>query len=240
MARLSSCFFLLLLFIASLAAAQKADASITAHCCSGPTISVTGAGKRSFPTSIAVIRLGVEANGTTAKEAQAMIAAKSVKLTAFLKAEKVDKLQTTGVSLSNDRNYLVRPSPVVGYSGSNSVSFEVPVDRAGALLDGAVNNGASTISDVSFTATPEVNDDARKNALADATKAARAEAEVVAAALGRSVGDAKKVKIDGEFGPQEDPIVMAVSATRAATSSLVAGDSSVSSRVSIVFELGYA
>lgn len=250
MAKLASMFAVhLLLLLASVAFAQEVDSFTpidnfaNEKCCGGRTISVTGAGKRSFPTSIAVINLGVEATRVNAREAQMAVANKSANLTAYLKGQNVDKLQTTGVSLSANRNFTASPATIVGYTGSNSVSFEVPVKRAGVLLDGSVNNGASKINGVSFKATPEVSDAARKMALADATRSARSEAEVVAAALGGGVREAKTVKIVDAFVrealPQPEMASAAFGARAMAASASVVegGESSVSARVSIVFVL---
>lgn len=235
MTKLASIFFVLIL-VPSIATGQGVHSLIASHCCSAPTISAKGVGRRSFPTSIAIVRLSVEADRQTAREAQLLVASKSANLISFLKMSNVDKLQTTGVSLSARMNYDATPVTLVGYSGSNSVSFEVPISRAGALLDGAVRFNASKIGGVSFKATKEVSGAARRQALVDATKAARAEAKEVAAALGVGLGAAKEIKISENLAVQATPIRAAVGGADAGTSAIVGGESSVSAQVSIVFD----
>lgn len=250
MTKLAPLLAVLLLLLPPLATAQDPDTFIPLEsyhqhpdkCCAGRSISVTGTGRRSFATSIAVIQIAVEATRPTARDAQQAVATKSARLTRFLKEAKVEKLQTTGVSLNANRNFTASPPTIVGYSGSNSLSFEVAVARAGALLDGSVKNGASKIIGVSFKATADVTDAARKEALADATRAARAEAEVVAATLGGGVREARAVKIVDTFTPEASDVAGAgigprLMAAAAPISVVVAGESSVSARVTIVFVL---
>lgn len=70
---------------------------------------MTGAGRRSFPTSIAVIRLGIEFSAKTAGEVQQKVANLSKDLTDYLMLQNVDKLMTTGISLQAQRKYDVTP-----------------------------------------------------------------------------------------------------------------------------------
>ncbi len=165
------------------------------------TISANGVGERALTTTIAVVRLGVEAEDKTAVGAQTKIAAASNKLVAFLKSRNVQKLQTTGVSLNPQFNFRVTPRQLTGYRASNTVSFEVAVDKAGAIIDGAVKNGATNINSVSFKATPAATAAARKQALTDAVKNAEMEARAAATAARRLLGKATTISIGGSFSP---------------------------------------
>ncbi len=164
-------------------------------------IKSNGVGERSLPTTIALVRLGIEAQDKTAVGAQAKIANASNKLVTFLKSQNVQMLQTTGVSLNPQFNFSVTPSQIIGYTASNTVSFEVAVDRAGALLDGAVQNGATNINGVTFKATPAATATARKQALADAVENAKMEAQVTALAAKRLLGRASLISITDSFSP---------------------------------------
>ena len=73
--------------------------------------------------------------------------------------------------------------------------------KAGAIVDGAVRNGATSIDDVSFKATPAATATARRQALADAMKSAEMEARDAAAAAKRSLGRASVINIEDSFSP---------------------------------------
>ncbi len=102
-------------------------------------LTVTGQGIVSIPTTLTEVRLGVEVQGRTAQEVQQEVARRSQALVELLRSRNVEKLQTTGIQLnplyrSNDN---AAPT-ITGYSASNIVSFRLPTDRAGTLLDEAV------------------------------------------------------------------------------------------------------
>lgn len=201
------------------------------------TISVTGTAERSFQTTIAVVRLGVEATGQTASQVQADVSARSQTLAQFLSVGGVERLQTTGVSLTILRETRGKQTVVCGYAGTNTVSFEVDVALAGAFLDGAVENGASQISGVSFKAEKGVMDAARKDALAAATVAAKEEAGIVAGALGVGLGEPVSVDIVG--AARQGPMRMAPPPAPGG-SAVVGGKSAVTASVAVVFEIGAA
>ncbi len=207
-------------------------------------ITSEGVGERSLTSTIAVVRLGVEAQAKTAIGAQTKIAAASNKLVAFLKSRNVQKLQTTGVSLDPQYNYSATPRQLIGYSASNSVSFEVAVGKAGAIMDGAVRNGATAINDVSFKATPAATATARRQALADAVKNAEKEARGVATAARRSLGRASVININDSFSPGPVAARRAFSGAKsiaagapAPPTQIVARDQVIRARVTITYAL---
>ncbi len=228
--------------------AQHTASHGASHTCPKTNIvSVTGAGRRTYNTSIAVFSLGVSAEAKTAIATQKILANKSTSLFAFLRAQKVQKLETTGVNLYERRNYSSGGSKIIGYGGSNTVTFEIAVDNAGVILDGAVRNGASNINGVSFKATPEVTAAAREEALRDAAKNAKREATTIVTALGRNLGNPVEAKITDSFVPQGTPssfarrefaAVPAAPASKARpTSKITSGERSVTAYVSISFAI---
>lgn len=203
-----------------------------------------GVGERSLPTTIAVVKLGVESEGTTAKQAQAKNAAASARLLAYLKSQDVQKLQTTGVSLTQRFNNDVSPPELIGFTASNTVSFEVAVPRTGAILDAAVQNGATTINGVSFKATPSATAEARKMALADAVANAKMEASATAAAARRRLGRASVITINDSFSPgpkaTADSFSGSTKSARSAsapTTPVIAQDQIIRASVSITYKL---
>lgn len=165
-------------------------------------IVATGVGKRSFKTSIAVIRLGVRKEGPSAGFVQQMMARSSSQLVSYLRSQRVGKLQTTSVYISSVYNYRVTPRKITGYTGTSTLSFEVPISRAGSILDGATKNGATQISSVSFRGTDQVSTNARRYAIMDAVNRARIEGLTATRALRRTLGPPIHIKITDSYMPQ--------------------------------------
>ncbi len=147
------------------------------------TLTVSGRGTEAIPTTIASVRLGVEAQGKTASEVQNAIAKRSNAVVAFLKSRNVEKLETTGVNLNPTYSYENNKQVLTGYSGSNMVMFRTSNNAAGEIIDQAVKSGASRIDGISFVATDEAIAAAQKVALKRATKEAQAQAQAVLEAL---------------------------------------------------------
>ncbi len=175
------------------------------NCAADGTVVTTGEGRRSIRTTIARIRAGVSSRGENATSVHAKVRDATARLVRYLNSSKmVTNLETTGISLSPVMNYSVSVPEVMGYSGANSVSFEVSVSSAGAILDGAVVAGATRILGVEFKATPRVAAQARDNAVEHAVARARAEARAAARAAGRPIGNITSILINDQY--HEEPI----------------------------------
>jgi uncharacterized protein len=147
------------------------------------TLTVSGRGTEAIPTTIAQVRLGVEAQGKTAAEVQSVIAKRSNAVVAYLKAQNVEKLETTGVNLNPVYSYENNRQVLTGYSGSNMVVFRTSNQVAGEIIDQAVKSGASRIDGISFVATDDAITAAQKVALKRATQEAQAQAQAVLSTL---------------------------------------------------------
>lgn len=198
---------LIILFAVCIASTVNGQANMMKN-----VIVATGVGKRSFKTSIAVIRLGVRKKGPSAGIVNSMMASSSSRLVSYLKSQRVSKLQTTSVYISSVYNYRVSPRRITGYQGSSTLSFEVPISRAGEILDGATSNGATQISSVSFRGTDQVGTNARRYAIMDAVMRARIEVLTATSALRRSLGPPIHIKITDSYMPQPLRAPMARSA----------------------------
>ncbi len=178
------------------------------------TLTVTGRGVEEIQTTLTQVRLGVEAQGKTANEVQQDVARRSNSVVALLKARGVLKLETTGINLSPVYNYANNTQKLTGYSASNIVSFRIPTDKAGTLLDDAVKAGASRIDGVSFIATDEAISQAQKQALRKATQDAQAQADAVFSALNLSRKEIVSVQVNGASTPP--PVMVEANFVRAA------------------------
>ena len=166
------------------------------------TLSVTGRGTEAIPTTLTVVRLGVEAQGKTANEVQEQVARRSTAVVALLKSRGVEKLQTTGINLNPIYRYDNNTQTLTGYSASNLVSFRITTEKAGTLLDEAVQAGASRIDGVNFVATDEAIAAAQKQALRKATQDAQQQADSVLSALNLTRRDIVGIQINGAYTPQ--------------------------------------
>ncbi len=172
------------------------------------TLTVSGRGNEMVQTTIAQVRLGVEAQGKTASEVQQDIAKRSNSVVKLLKSRNVTRLETTGISLNPTYRYDNNVQTLVGYNGSNIVSFRTETEKAGAILDDAVKAGASRIDGVSFVATDAAIASAQKVALKEATQDAQEQADAVLAALGLTRREVVNIQVNGAFIPPPRPLNM--------------------------------
>ena len=206
------------------------------------TLTVTGNGVEKIATTLAEVELGVEIQGTTAAQVQREIAKRTSAVVDLLRSKDVEQLQTTGVALrpnydlSNDRRRLI------GYIGTNTVSFRIQTDLVGTLLDETVKAGASRIDRVSFVATPEEISEAKQEALRKATIDARAMADVVFETLNLTSEKIVNIQIDGADVSQ--PPIMTTRRTRRTaiaeesfSTPIVGGEQTV--RASVTLQISY-
>jgi uncharacterized protein len=183
------------------------------------TLTVSGRGTESIPTTIASVRLGVEAQGKTASEVQNAIAKRSNAVVAFLKSRNVEKLETTGVNLNPVYSYENNKQVLTGYSGSNMVVFRTSNNAAGEIIDQAVKSGASRIDGISFLATDEAIAAAQKVALKRATREAQAQASAVLEALNFTQKDIVGIQVNNAI-PRPRPMEMNENAVMARSAKL--------------------
>ena len=199
-------------------------------------ITVTGSGQESIPTTLTRVELGVQAQGPTALAVQQDIAQRQSRVIELLRQNNVDKLQTTGIRLSPQYSYNNREQPrITGYSGSNTVSFELPTEQVGGLLDEAIEAGANQINRVSFTAADDAISAAQSTALAAATNDAQRQADAVLAALGLSAAEVVSIQVNGAQAPVPYPVARTNVAlqSEAAVTPVEGGEQTVNARVTL-------
>lgn len=200
------------------------------------TLTVRGAGKANVATTLTQVQLGVEVQGKKASEVQQQAAQRSAAVVEFLRARSVDRLQTTGISLSPQYDYSNNQQRIIGYVASNSVSFRVPTERAGDLLDQAVQAGATRIDGVSFMAEDAAIEAARQQAIQQAVRNAQAQAESVLSSLNLKQQEIIGIQVDGATPPP--PIfaqraMMDMAASPAPSTPVVGGEQEVQAAVTL-------
>jgi uncharacterized protein len=166
------------------------------------TLTVTGQGTETVPTTLSRVQLGVEVQGDTAEKVQQEAARRSSAVVELVRSRNVDKLQTTGISLSPRYDYSNNgEQKIVGYTATNSISFQVPTDRAGTIMDDAVKAGATRIDGVSFIADDGAIATAQRQAIREATQDAQAQADAALSALGLARKEVVSIQVNGSTPP---------------------------------------
>jgi len=160
------------------------------------SIIVSGHGSVVAVPTTAVLSLGVDVRAATAKAALAANARDMRQVIAAVKAAGAREVRTQSVSLSQVLGQNGEPS---GFAASNVVSATVDVDRAGAVIDAAVDAGANQVNGPTMSVADQgkLYRQALKAAVADA----RLSAEALAAAAGRSLGRVTSVVESGGATP---------------------------------------
>ncbi len=202
------------------------------------TLTVAGQGEEKVQTSLAQVRLGVEAQGKTAQAVQAEVAERTSAVVNLLRSRQVEKLETTGISLNPDYSYQDNKPPVLtGYRGSNIVSFQVPTPKAGPLLDDAVKAGATRIDGISFMATEAALKTGQQQAIREAIQAAQAQADTVLGALNLTQQEIISIRVDGATPPPPRPLLReaAADSVQSASTPIIGGEQEVQASVTLEF-----
>jgi uncharacterized protein len=154
----------------------------------------------------AVIHLAVETLAPTAREATTANAQAMDRVLAAVRNVGIPdaRIRTTRIELhpryDSSRRPDAGPPAIVGYQATNQVIVQVDdLDRVGRVVDAAVTAGANRVTGIAF----EIRDPdpAYHEALRLAVARARAEAQVLADALGESLGPALQVSTGSRPAP---------------------------------------
>ena len=202
------------------------------------TLTVNGRGAETIPTTLSVVRLGVEVQEKTATAAQQEAAKRSNAVVALLKSRsQVEKLETTGISLNPVYSYNNNTQKLTGYTATNTVSFRIPTESIGNLLDESVRVGATRIEGISFVATDSAILAAEQEALKKATQNARQQANSVLGALSFAAKEIVSIQINNAAPPQPQPLVQYETANRVAdakaTTPVIGGEQKVEASVTL-------
>ncbi len=207
------------------------------------TLTASGRGIVTIPTTISQIRLAIESSGKTPNSAQQEAAQRSTRVINYLKTQQVEKLQTTGINLNPTYTYPSGGNPkIVGYTATNSISFRVTTDRAGAILDAAVKSGATRIDSVSFVASEQAIAAAQTQALKQATQDAQRQGDTVLASLNLKRREIIGIQINSTSNPVPLPMAenmmrQKVASDVAAPTPVIGGEQQVEAAVTL--DIGY-
>jgi len=195
----------------------------------GDTITVTGVGSIEAVPNEAQMSFGVETRAPTARAAVAANADVMRRIINALRQARGREIATRWVSVypvTNDTG------AVDGYAASNSVSATADVDDAAALIDAAAEAGANQISGPGLSSS---NAEALyRQALGKAVAEARARAEVLAKAAGRSLGEIEAISESTAATPY---YAERMQTADAASTPIVPGEQETTASITVTFAL---
>lgn len=198
------------------------------------TLSVQGRGTEMIQATLAQVSLGVEVQAETAESAQQEAAQRSSSVVELLQSESVESLETTGITLRPRYDNTGSTQRLIGYTATNRVKFEVETERAGFIVDDAVEAGATRIDGIGFKAGDEAIAAAQHVALREATENAQEQANAVLETLGFSAQDIVMIEINNAgFPPMPMMEARAASLTQDANTPVVGGEQEVNASVTL-------
>lgn len=215
--------------------ATAADAGETAR-----TITVNGEGSATAAPDMAVITIGVQSEALNAADALRQNSANMTATINKLKELGVEArdIQTSGLSVNPRYDYEKNRSQpeIIGFVASNNVTVRLrDLENAGAVIDQAVQSGANSLGGVSFAfSEPKpLQEEARRDAVADA----KAKAELLTDAAGVRLG--RLITIQDGYVSSPQPKMYAARMEMAADNAvpMEAGESEIRATVTLVYEL---
>ncbi|MCD2175920.1 SIMPL domain-containing protein [Rhizobium sp. C4] len=204
-------------------------------------ITVTGEGSVSAAPDMAIINFGVLKSAATARQALDDANKALAEAIADLKAKGIEArdLQTSGFSVSPQFDYSAKNGTapkLTGYQVSNMLTVRVrDIASLGKVLDDAVTNGINSGGSLSFgnSKQKDLVADARKAAVADAITKAKALTE----AAGVSTGDILNIAEETSMAPPVPMVRMAMAKEATDSVPVEAGESDYHARVTVTFAI---
>jgi uncharacterized protein YggE len=221
-------------FIAGIAGAQAAPQP------QPPRIITSGEAEVRVTPDRATIQVGVETRGATAATAGAQNARIQKAILDTLKAMGIgaDQLTTQNYSVNPEMQYPPSggPGKVTGYVVSNVVRVELKqIEQVGPIVDAALAKGANRINSIQFSSSTAT--EARRTAMADAVRDARADAEVLARAAGGTLGQVIEITSNAPpIRPLFADMAMRGVAKAAAPTPIEPGEQVISANVSVIWQ----
>lgn len=204
------------------------------------TITISTSGEVTATPDIVDITLGVQKDGPTAKAALDANSRAMRPIVDAVKAAGIEPkdIQTSDFSVSP--NYLYNdgePPKLIGYRVSNMVHIRVrKVEQLGDILDKVIGMGANQVNGIAFTVSnnEELRDEARKAAIARATRMAK----TYAAAAGVELGEVLTIS-ESAVAPPPRPMLYRneMAASAAAPPPIEAGEQSLQVDVTVVWAI---
>lgn len=154
--------------------------------------SVSGEGKVIVKPDIAYVSVGVEATGATVKQTQDKINSAINNVIASVKKLGIDEkdIKTTNYSIHPTYDWTSGRQRIIGFTANTNLSVKIRnIDKVNEVIDQATASGANQIGGISFDVDDKTKaeDQARKDAVAEAKKKAKQASEIAGFKLGKII-----------------------------------------------------
>jgi len=202
------------------------------------TFTVSGEGKVTMIPDIAVVNVGVTAQGASVSLVQQQLNKKMNAVIESVKRIGIDSkdIQTTNYNISPTYDYTNSSQRVTGYQANANLTMKVrKIDNANAVIDVATGNGANEVGGVSFDVDDKTKaeNQAREQAVADAKSKAQTAAKAAGFHLGRVINYSE----GGGAAPR--PIMMEKALSDSASSGSPTQIEPGSSELTVIVSLSY-
>lgn len=156
------------------------------------TFYVSGEGRAAVKPDIAVVSIGIQANGATVREAQDRINTVINRVSSAVKelGTSENDIRTTNYNISPNYDFREETQRIIGYNSNTNLSIKIrDIDKVNSVIDAATVNGANQVGGVTF----EIDDrskaenEAREKAVAEAKKKAEDASRIAGFRLGRII-----------------------------------------------------
>lgn len=200
-----------------------------------PQIGVSSRGEVKVVPDRATVQMSVQTRAQTAAAAAADNATKQKAVIEALRALGIaaNDISTSNYSVYPEQRYQEnREAVTVGYNVTNTLSVELKsVALVGRAIDAALAKGANMITSLQFHASN--TESARQEAIAQAVRKARADADAAARAAEGTITGLLELNIGAYYAPPPRPMEMQLKSADASQSTPIsAGDQTVSVDIS--------
>ncbi len=219
----------LLLLVMATIALLGASPALGQTSMSSPQIIAMGTGEAIVIPDRATVILAVETRAPTASAAAAANARLQQNVIAAVVGKGVpgEQIRTTGYNVyPNERHSPEGQRTLLGYIARNSIVVSLDrIDQVGPVIDAALGAGANVVSNLQFHSSKY--EEARRTALQEAVRQAKADAEALAAAAGGTLGTVIEVQTSDGGGPRPMYEMAAMNRAVAQDTPIVAGEQKV-------------
>lgn len=211
----------------------------------GNTINVEGNAEITVEPDQAEVWAGISIVKDTAEEAQTEANKVINAIIDGLRYKGIseDDIETERLNLYEEREWSRdEGSKLVGWRASQTVKVKTTdMDKVGIIVDIVVKNGANQINNINFGLSEELEQQYKKQALAEATKNAKSKAETIAESLDVKLG---KIKSVSESSFQYRPYIYTMEAKAAGAPAVeeatvvMPKDVTVTARISLIYNIG--
>ena len=228
---------------ATLAATSQGSVGIVPGLEEPLTLTVAGEGKIMVRPEVARVRLGSQAQASTAAAAQAAVSTTVSRILTALERVGIAEtnIQTASLNLEPvyappESDQASQPPQLVGYRASNTLQVDVhELQRAGDVIDAAFQAGANELNGIDFGLVNE--SPYRTQALRLAAQDAMAKAQTLAQALDVQLVGLRSARVDSVYIPITGAVANLASQSAGVSTPVEPGQLEVRAAVSVVFDV---